>query len=262
MTYDVAAVRARFPALRTGTAHFDGPGGTQVPDVVARAVAEAMTTSMANRGSVTAAELRAEDLVHGTRAALADLLGADPRGIVFGRSATQLTFDMARTLAGSWGPGDEVVVTRLDHDANIRPWVLAAEAAGATVRWATFEPGTGELTADHVAEVLSDRTRLVAVPGASNLIGTRPPVAEIAALAHGVGRCWPSTASTSPRTRRSTWRAWAPTSTPARRTSSSARTAASWPPIPRCSPRSGRRSCFPRATRCRSASSWAPCPTS
>jgi cysteine desulfurase family protein (TIGR01976 family) len=187
MTYDVAAVRARFPALRTGTAHFDGPGGTQVPDVVARAVAEAMTTSMANRGSVTAAELRAEDLVHGTRAALADLLGADPRGIVFGRSATQLTFDMARTLAGSWGPGDEVVVTRLDHDANIRPWVLAAEAAGATVRWATFEPGTGELTADHVAEVLSDRTRLVAVPGASNLIGTRPPVAEIAALAHGVG---------------------------------------------------------------------------
>jgi cysteine desulfurase family protein (TIGR01976 family) len=187
MSYDVAAVRAHFPALRTGTAHFDGPGGTQVPDVVARAVAETLTASIANRGGVTAAERRAEDVVQGTRAALADLLGADPRGIVVGRSATQLTFDLARTLAAGWGPGDEVVVTRLDHDANIRPWLLAAEAVGATVRWAAFDPDSGELTADDVAEVLTDRTRLVAVTGASNLIGTRPPVAEIAALVHGAG---------------------------------------------------------------------------
>jgi cysteine desulfurase family protein (TIGR01976 family) len=187
MSYDVSAVRAHFPALRTGTAHFDGPGGTQVPESVGRAVAETLTASIANRGQTTAAERRAEDVVLGARSALADLLGADPRGIVVGRSATQLTFDLARTLAAGWGPGDEVVVTRLDHDANIRPWVIAAEAVGATVRWAGFDPATGELTADDVAEVLTDRTRLVAVTGASNLIGTRPPVAEIAALVHGTG---------------------------------------------------------------------------
>jgi cysteine desulfurase family protein (TIGR01976 family) len=187
MSYDVAAVRAQFPALRAGTAHFDGPGGTQVPEAVARAVAATLTSPIANRGRVTAAERTADDVVTAARQALADLLGADPRGIVFGRSATQLTFDVSRALAAAWGPGDEVVVSRLDHDANIRPWVIAAEAAGATVRWAAFDPATGELTADDVAEVLTDRTRLVAVTGASNLIGTRPPVAEIAARAHAVG---------------------------------------------------------------------------
>jgi cysteine desulfurase family protein (TIGR01976 family) len=187
MTYDVAAVRAHFPALQAGIAHFDGPGGTQVPDTVARAVAETLTSPIANRGRVTAAERLADDVVRGARQAVADLLGADPRGVVFGRSATQLTFDVSRALAAGWGPGDEVVVSRLDHDANVRPWVIAAEAAGATVRWAAFDPATGELTADDVAEVLTERTRLVAVTGASNLIGTRPPVAEIAALVHGMG---------------------------------------------------------------------------
>jgi cysteine desulfurase family protein (TIGR01976 family) len=187
MIYDVAAVRAQFPALRSGTAHFDGPGGTQVPEPVARAVAETLTSSIANRGRVTAAERLADDVVLGARSAVADLLGADPRGVVFGRSATQLNFDLARTLASGWGPGDEVVVTRLDHDANIRPWVYAAEAAGATVRWAAFDPATGELTANDVAEVLTERTRLVAVTGASNLIGTRPPLAEIAARVHDAG---------------------------------------------------------------------------
>ena len=187
MTYDVAAVRAHFPALQAGIAHFDGPGGTQVPDTVARAVAETLTSPIANRGRVTAAERLADDVVRGARQAVADLLGADPRGVLFGRSATQLTFDVSRALAAGWGPGDEVVVSRLDHDANVRPWVIAAEAAGATVRWAAFDPATGELTADDVAEVLTERTRLVAVTGASNLIGTRPPVAEIAALVHGVG---------------------------------------------------------------------------
>src|SRR5215213_10437512 len=135
MTYDVAAVRAAFPALRAGTAHFDGPGGTQVPEAVARAVAATLTSPIANRGRVTAAERTADDVVTAARQALADLLGADPRGVVFGRSATQLTFDVARTLAAGWGPGDEVVVSRLDHDANVRPWARAAEAVGATVRW-------------------------------------------------------------------------------------------------------------------------------
>ncbi|WP_448626443.1 cysteine desulfurase-like protein [Geodermatophilus sp. URMC 64] len=184
-SYDVASVRAAFPALRAGTAHFDGPGGTQVPEPVARAVADTLTSPMANRGRVTQAERNADDVVLGARAALADLLDADPGGIVFGRSATALTMDLARTLAAGWGPGDEVVVTRLDHDANVRPWVLAAEAAGATVRWLPFDPATGEL--DDVGTVLSDRTRLVAVTGASNLIGTRPPLEQIAAAVHDAG---------------------------------------------------------------------------
>src|SRR5688500_3443767 len=187
MSYDVAAVRAQFPALRSGTADFDGPGGTQVPEPVARAVAGTLTSSMADRGRVTAAVRMADDVVLGARSAVVDLLGADPRGVVFGRTGTQLTSGVARTLAAGWGPGDEVVVSRLDHDANVRPWVRAAEAAGATVRWAAFDPATGELTADDVAEVLTERTKLVAVTGTSNLIGTRPPVEEISRLVHGAG---------------------------------------------------------------------------
>ncbi|MCY7340602.1 MAG: cysteine desulfurase-like protein [Pseudonocardia sp.] len=187
MSFDVRAVRERFPALKAGYAHFDGPGGSQVPDVVADAVARTLTSALATRGTVTAAERAADDVVLGARAATADLLGADPRGVVFGRSMTQLTFDMARTLAAGWRPGDEVVVTRLDHDANIRPWVRAAEAVGAVVRWADFDPGTGDLTEDDVAAVLSPRTRLVAVTAASNLIGTRPPVRAISDLAHAAG---------------------------------------------------------------------------
>jgi cysteine desulfurase family protein (TIGR01976 family) len=184
MGFDVRAVRARFPALRAGAAHFDGPGGSQVPDAVADAVAAALVSPLANRGRVTAAERTADGIVLAARAATADLLGADPGGIVFGRSMTALTFDMARTLAATWRPGDEVIVTRLDHDANIRPWILAAEAVGAVVRWADFTPRTAELTVADVARHLSSRTRLVAVTGASNLLGTRPPVDLIAAAAH------------------------------------------------------------------------------
>src|SRR4051794_29096384 len=181
-SYDVGAVRAAFPALRAGTAHFDGPGGTQVPEPVARAVAEMLTSPIANRGRVTHAERTADDVVLAARAAMADLLRADPGGIVFGRSATALTMDLARTLAAGWGPDDEVVVTRLDHDANVRPWVLAAQAAGATVRWLPFDPATGDL--DDAATGLTHPPRLVAVTGASNLIGPRPPVADIAGTVH------------------------------------------------------------------------------
>jgi cysteine desulfurase family protein (TIGR01976 family) len=187
VTYDIAAIRSRFPALSAGVAHFDGPGGTQTPQPVIQAIADALSSPLSNRGRVAPGERNAEAIVTGTRRALADLLGADPSGIVLGRSATQLTYDFSRTLAGTWRPGDEVVVTRLDHDANIRPWVQAAARAGAIVRWADFEPATGELTADDIRAVLSERTRLVAVTAASNLIGTRPPVDEIARLAHEVG---------------------------------------------------------------------------
>ena len=182
---DVERVRRSFPALDSDLARFDGPGGSLVPREVADAVAAAMTAGMCQRGSTSGPERLTEATTLGARSALAGLLGADPGGLVFGRSMTALTFDLARTLAADWGPGDEVVVTRLDHDANIRPWVIAAERAGATVRWLGFDPTTTEL--DDVATVLSERTRLVAVTAASNLFGTRPDVSAIASAAHDAG---------------------------------------------------------------------------
>ncbi|MEI5011088.1 cysteine desulfurase-like protein [Streptomyces sp. PmtA] len=187
MTYDVSAVRAQFPALATGTAHFDGPGGTQTPLPVIEAIADALARPLSNRGQLLPGERNADAIVVEARRAMADLLGTEPSGVVFGRSATQLVHDFSHTLAATWSPGDEVVVTRLDHDSNIRPWIRAAERAGATVRWADFDPATGELTADDIRAVLSDRTRLVAVTAASNLIGTRPPIAEISRLVHDAG---------------------------------------------------------------------------
>jgi cysteine desulfurase family protein (TIGR01976 family) len=187
MPLDVAAVRAHFPALKAGAAHFDGPGGSQTPDVVADVVREVLVSPLANRGTVTEAERRAEQAVVAGRQAMADLLGAQPGGVVFGRSMTQLTFDFARTLAKDWGPGDELVVSRLDHDANVRPWVLAAEHVGATVRFADFDPDTTELRPDHVAAVLTPRTRLVAVTAASNLLGSRPDLAAVAEQVHAAG---------------------------------------------------------------------------
>ncbi|MFF8534934.1 cysteine desulfurase-like protein [Streptomyces sp. SAS_267] len=184
MTYDVGALRAEIPALLSGVAHFDGPGGTQTPARVAGAIADALTGPLSIRGRLTPGEVNAENLVQGFRRAVADLVGGDPSGVVFGRSATQLTYDIARALAKDWAPGDEVVVSRLDHDANIRPWVQAAEQAGAQVRWADFDPRTGELPPSAVGSLLTERTRLVAVTAASNLTGTVPDVAEIARLVH------------------------------------------------------------------------------
>ncbi|OYO24455.1 cysteine desulfurase-like protein [Enemella dayhoffiae] len=187
--FDAESVRRHFPAL-TGpdaAAHFDGPGGTQTPTQVAQAIAETLTAPLANRGRHTTAERNAEATVTGARRAMADLLGSDPGGIVFGRSMTQLTMDLARGLAQTWSAGDEVVVSRLDHDANIRPWIIAAGRAGATVRWAEFDPETGELPTSAVEAVLGPRTRLVAVTAASNLIGTMPDLPAIAAAVHAAG---------------------------------------------------------------------------
>ena len=187
MALDIDRIREDFPALTDGTAYFDGPGGTQVPRQVAEAVASTLTAGVSNRGSVTASERRAEEVVLASRGAVADLLGAREGGVVFGRSMTQLTYDVARASAKHWAPGDEVVVTRLDHDANVRPWVQAAEAVGARVRWVGFDRETAELTVDDVRAELSSRTRLVAVTGASNVLGTRPDLPAIADAVHEAG---------------------------------------------------------------------------
>jgi cysteine desulfurase family protein (TIGR01976 family) len=183
--FDVDAFRAHFPSLDSGIAHFDGPGGTQTPRVVGAEMARTLTGPLSNRFVGARSEQNAEDAVTGFRAAFADLLAADPRGVVHGRSATQLTYDLSRAIAKTWRAGDEVVVTRLDHDANVSPWLQAAAAAGAEIRWLDFDPQTAEL--DEPDRVITDRTRLVAVTAASNLLGTVPPVRRIADAAHAVG---------------------------------------------------------------------------
>lgn len=187
MSYDVNKVRASFPSLNTGLAFFCGPGGSQVPDVVGRTISDAITKPISNRNVNTESEKNAEEIVLSFRAAVADLIDVDPRGVVYGRSWTQLTYDFSRTLAKNWGPGDEVVVTTLDHDSNVRPWVQAAEAVGATVRWAQLDPDTTELSVEAVEAVLSPKTKLVAVTGAGNTIGTRPDLKAISAAVHKVG---------------------------------------------------------------------------
>ena len=180
---DVARLRSLHPALTEGFAHFDGAGGTQPAAPVADAVAGAMRSAVSNRGTAFPAARRSGEIVADARAAVADLLGADPGGVVFGPSATALTYLVARTLARGWAPGDEVVVTRLDHDANVRPWVQT----GATVRWADVDVATGELPVAQFARLVGPRTKVVAVTGASNAIGTVPAVAEIAEVAHAAG---------------------------------------------------------------------------
>lgn len=187
MAYDVAALRREFPSLESGIAHFDGPGGTQTPRRVGEAIARTLTGPLSNRGRGTESERNADGAVAAFRSAFADLLGADPRGVVYGRSATQLTYDLSRAIAKGWRPGDEVVVSRLDHDCNVRPWIQAAAAAGAAVRWIDFDPATAEIDLGSVEAALSPRTRLLAVTAASNLLGTKPPVRSIADAAHAVG---------------------------------------------------------------------------
>ncbi len=187
MTYDVNKIRSHFPSLNTGLAFFDGPGGSQVPDVVGAAIADAITKPISNRNTNTESEKNAEEIVLGFRKAVADLIDVDPGGVVYGRSWTQITYDFSRTLAKTWKAGDEIVVSRLDHDSNVRPWIQAAEAVGATVRWAEFDVATSELTVAAVESVLSSKTKLVAITGAGNTIGTRPDLKAIGAAVHKVG---------------------------------------------------------------------------
>ena len=187
MTFDVSAVRALYPALADGHAYLDGAAGTQVPVAVIDAIAGAYRAGIGNLGGAFAASRRSDVIVAQARAAVADLVGGTPDGVVFGPSATALAYRMSEALSRQWTTDDEIVVSRLDHDSNIRPWIQAAGRIGALVRWAEIDPATGELPAGQYAELVGPRTRLVAVTAASNAIGTRPDVAAIAGYAHAVG---------------------------------------------------------------------------
>jgi cysteine desulfurase family protein (TIGR01976 family) len=187
VTFDVNRVRAAYPALSDGFAYLDGAAGTQVPATVIEAIADAYRSGIGNVGGTFPASGRSGAIVAECRQALADLTGASPDGVVLGPNMTTLTYRLAEALSRRWEPGDEVVVSRLDHDANIRPWVQAAARRGATVRWAEVDLATTELPAAQYGELLSERTRLVAVTAASNVVGTRPDLAAIAAAAHAAG---------------------------------------------------------------------------
>ena len=184
---DVARVRGLFPALADGFVHADGPSGSLVPESVAHAVGAAMRMPVAERGAVFPASGRTEALVSGARTAVADLVGGVPAGVVLGPNMTSLTWAFARALARTWRSGDEIVLSRLDHDANIRPWVQLAEETGVQVRWAEVDIESGELPAWQYDDLLTRRTRLVALTAASNAIGTCPDVRAITARAHEVG---------------------------------------------------------------------------
>jgi cysteine desulfurase family protein (TIGR01976 family) len=187
MGFSVDRVRAAYPALADGYAYLDGAAGTQVPEGVVEAIAGAYRRGIGNLGGAFPASHRSDAIVDEARAAVADLVGGEATGVVLGPNMTTLTYRLAYALAATWAPGDEVVVSRLDHDANVRPWVQVAARAGAVLRFAEVDPATGELPADQYRELIGERTRLVAVTAASNVLGTRPDVAAISALAHRVG---------------------------------------------------------------------------
>jgi cysteine desulfurase family protein (TIGR01976 family) len=187
VVFDVARIRSAYPALADGYAYLDGAAGTQVPTAVIDAIAEAYRGGLGNVGGAFPASDRSGEIVTACRAAVADLVGGRPDGVVLGPNMTTLTYRFAATFAARWKPGDEIVVSRLDHDANVRPWVQAAARAGATVRWADVRLPEGELPVEQYEGLLSDRTRLIAVSAASNVLGTRPDVAAISQLAHAAG---------------------------------------------------------------------------
>jgi cysteine desulfurase family protein (TIGR01976 family) len=187
MALDVNAVRAGYPALADGYAYLDGAAGTQVPDTVIDAISAAHRSGLGNAGGAFPASKRSDAITAECRQAVADLVGGTAAGVILGPNMTTLTYRLAAALAKSWQPGDEVIVSRLDHDANVRPWVQAAQRAGAAVRWAEVDLPSGELDAGQYDALLTGRTRLVAVTAASNIIGTRPDVAAITAKARAAG---------------------------------------------------------------------------
>lgn len=184
MTFPIDAVRAQFKALHQpgNRVYFDAPGGTQIcAPAIARMVAH-LESGTANAGGAFRTSIETDAISAEAHAAMADLLGGKPEEIAFGQNMTSLTFTVSRALAATWSQGDEIVLTRLDHDANVAPWLLAARDAGAMVRWLDFDPATGRWSADDLPALLGPRTRLVALGMASNALGTINPVAE--AIAH------------------------------------------------------------------------------
>ncbi len=182
------SLRHRFPGVDGDWARFDGPAGTQMVDVAIEAMAGwAASGSNANNGGSFAAAGACDALVERTRATVGTLLGADPAGVCFGANMTTMTLAFTRAVARTLRPGDRIVGTRLDHDANVSPWRIACEAAGAEHVLAPFDASTGRLEAESVTALIDERTRWVAVTGASNLIGTIPDVAAITTAAHDAG---------------------------------------------------------------------------
>jgi cysteine desulfurase family protein (TIGR01976 family) len=192
-TPDLSVLRDQFPALEQTDeenrpfVYFDGPGGTQVPGSVIDAMADYLTRANSNVHGAFATSQRSDQVIAEAHQAMADFLNAaSPDEIVFGPNMTTLTFTISRTIGRELRPGDEIVVTRLDHDANIAPW-LALEEQGVVVRHADFDPADCTLDMDHLARLINERTRLVAAGYASNAVGTINNVGRIAAMAHAVG---------------------------------------------------------------------------
>ena len=181
-------MRERFPGIGSEWARFDGPAGTQMVDTAIDAMAEFLRSGdSANGHGHFAASTASTELVDDARATVARLLGADAQGIAFGANMTTLTFAITRALARQWEPGDEIVGTRLDHDANVTPWQLAVDDHGARLVLAPFDIETGRLDPEVVIDRIGPRTKWVTITGASNALGTMPDLAPVIAAAHSAG---------------------------------------------------------------------------
>jgi cysteine desulfurase family protein (TIGR01976 family) len=188
----VSRIRQGFPALQRQqnnhpVAYFDGPGGTQVPQVVADAVGDYLLHHNANTHWSFPTSEETDAIVSDARAALADFLGAEPNEIVFGANMTTLTFHLSRALGRGYGPGDEIVVTELDHHANVAPWRALEKERGVVVRMAKMNPETGQLDWVDLERQVNERTKLVAIGAASNALGTITDIARATELAHAAG---------------------------------------------------------------------------
>ena len=186
MSLDVAAVRAQFPALASGVAFLDAPGGTQCPQSVIDAIAAYLRESNANLGGAFAASLRSDELVAQAHETAAGFLGCQPEETIFGQNMTTLNFALTRALGRTLAPGDEILVTRLDHDGNVAPWLELARDLDLRVGFVEIHEDT-TLDLDDLERKLTERTRVVAFPLASNALGTMPDSARIVALAHAAG---------------------------------------------------------------------------
>ncbi len=184
--FDVETVRSRYTALQRRLAFFDGPGGTQCPDSVIDAIAGYLRHDNANVGAPYETSSRTDTLVELAHVRAGEFLGCDAGEVAFGQSMTSLNFLLTRALARELEPGDEIVVTKLDHDANVSPWLALADDIGVIVRHADVRDDLS-LDIDHLESLLTDRTRVVAFPAAANSVGTAPDIRRIVELAHGVG---------------------------------------------------------------------------